>query len=226
MSLTSKNRLSRNTVLSLIAVLLFAAVVAVMISIEQRRGGAPEGAAPADAAAAVRPESHRLSTAPGARATFVEFLDFECEGCRAAYPDIEQLRERYAGRVEFVIRYFPLPGHFNGERAARAVEAAAQQGRLEPMYKLMFDTQSEWGEQRVPMDDRFRGYAQRLGLDLARFDAAYADPRTLERIDVDRRDGEALGVEGTPSFFVNGKKLEPESFDDLTRAIDDALAGR
>jgi protein-disulfide isomerase len=220
-SLRGKNRPSRNVVLSVIAVLLFAAVVAVMISIETRRAG-PEGGT----AAAVRPESHRLSAVPGAKATFVEFLDFECEGCRAAYPDVEQLRERYAGRVEFVIRYFPLSGHFNGERAARAVEAAAQQGRLEPMYKLMFDTQSEWGEQRVPMDDRFREYAGRLGLDLARFDAAYNDPRTLERIQVDQRDGEALGVEGTPSFFVNGKKLEPESFDDITRAIDDALAGR
>ncbi len=95
----------------------------------------------------------------------MEFLDFECEGCGAAYPAVEQLRQTYGDQVTFVVRYFPLPGHFNADRAARAVAAAAEQGQFEPMYRKMFDTQRSWGEQRVPLDDLFFSYAQELGLD-------------------------------------------------------------
>lgn len=171
----------------------------------------------------VRSDSHKLGTAADGKATFVEFLDFECESCRAAFPVVEQLRKDYAGKVTFVVRYFPLPGHFNAERAARAVEAAAAQGKFEPMYQKMYETQAEWGEQRVPADDRFRGFAHALGLDLAAWDKAYADPATLERIKRDVADGEALGVTGTPTFFLNGEKLQPESAQDLTASIDAAL---
>jgi protein-disulfide isomerase len=87
----------------------------------------------------------------------------------------------------------------------------------------MYETQSEWGEQRVPADDRFRGYAKELGLHLTAYDQAYADPATLERIRKDVADGEVLGVSGTPTFFVNGKKLQPESVQDLVASLDAAL---
>ena len=171
----------------------------------------------------VRDSSHRLNDPQDAEVTFVEFLDFECEGCRAAYPIVEELRDDYGDRVEFVLRYFPLSGHFNGERAARAVEAAAQQGELEAMYRKMFETQAEWGEQRTAADDVFRGFAGDLGLDVAAFDAAYNDPATLERIRVDQRDGEMLGVQGTPTFFVNGEQILVQRAEDLRGAIDNAL---
>ncbi|ORV06293.1 disulfide bond formation protein DsbA [Mycolicibacterium canariasense] len=171
----------------------------------------------------VRDSSHRLNDLPDPKVTLVEFLDFECEGCRAAYPLVEELRNQYGDRVEFVIRYFPLSGHFNGERAARAVEAAAQQGQLEAMYRKMYETQSEWGEQRVPADDVFRGFATDLNLDMAAFDAAYNDPATLERIRVDQQDGEKLGVMGTPTFFVNGQQIALRRAEDLRTAVEDAL---
>lgn len=171
----------------------------------------------------VRADSHKLDVAADGKATFVEFLDFECESCRAAFPAVEELRKTYAGKVTFVVRYFPLPGHFNAERAARAVEAAAQQDKFEEMYRRMYETQGEWGEQQVPADGRFRGFAEELGLDLAAWDKAYADPATLERIKRDVADGEALGVTGTPTFFLNGERLEPESAQDLTASIDAAL---
>lgn len=175
------------------------------------------------AAAVVRDSSHRLNDPQDARVTFVEFLDFECEGCRAAYPIVEDLRDEYGDRVEFVLRYFPLAGHFNGERAARAVEAAAQQGRLEAMYQKMFETQPEWGERRTPADDVFRGFAADLGLGMAEFDAAYTDPATLERIRVDQRDGEMLGVRGTPTFFIGDEQIPVQRSEDLRDAIDRAL---
>lgn len=122
-----------------------------------------------------------------------------------------------------MLRYFPLSGHFNAERAARAVEAAAQQGQLEAMYHKMYETQPEWGEQRTPADDVFRGFATELGLDMTAFDAAYDDPATLQRIRLDLDDGEALGVQGTPTFFINGDQVRLRGPDDLRNAIEDAL---
>ncbi|MFI5509897.1 DsbA family protein [Mycobacterium sp. NPDC051804] len=198
------------------------AFVAVFLLLSRNADDKP-GAATNASAQVVREDSHRLNEVPDAKVTFVEFLDFECEGCKAAYPIVEQLRADYGDRVEFVLRYFPLSGHFNAERAARAVEAAAQQGKLEPMYHKMYETQSEWGEKRTPADDVFRGFATELGLDMAAFDAAYGDPATAQRIRVDLDDGEALGVRGTPTFFINGEEVRLRQPDDLRNAIEDAL---
>jgi len=207
------------TVIAIVAV-----VVGAVILLISRSDDDPDRAlADTSAPAVVRDDSHRLNSPPDAAVTFVEFLDFECEGCRAAYPVVEQLRADYGDRVEFVLRYFPLPGHVNGERAARAVEAAAQQGRLEAMYRMMYETQAQWGERRTPADDVFRGFAAELGLDMAAFDAAYGDPATAERIQVDVDDGMALGVQGTPTFFVNGEQVSPRAVDDLRTAIENGL---
>lgn len=171
----------------------------------------------------VRDTSRRLNTAPNSDVTLVEFLDFECEACRAAFPMVEQLRSEYGDRVNFVVRYFPIPSHFNAERAARAVEAAAQQGKFEPMYKKMYETQSQWGEQRIPADSTFRGFASGLGLDMGAFDAAYDDPATLDRVNVDVADGKALGVQGTPTFFLNGNEVDFMSYQELSAAVERAL---
>lgn len=189
------------------------------------RGSDATGADGTGDVAMVRENSHRLSTAPDGRVTLVEFLDFECESCLAAYPFVEQLREDYDGRVTFVARYMPMPGHANGENAAVAVEAAAQQDRFEDMYDRMFETQAEWGESQDSQAAVFRRFAEEMGLDMADYDAAVADPATLERVLADREDGLALGVEGTPTFFLNGEKVEAETADEFIALIDAALAG-
>lgn len=207
------------------AVAVVAVVVGAAILLISRSDTDSPARALSDAStpALVRDDSRRLNAPPDAAVTFVEFLDFECEGCRAAYPVVEQLRADYGDRVEFVLRYFPLPGHVNAERAARAVEAAAQQGRLDAMYRMMYETQAQWGERRTPADDVFRGFAAELRLDMAAFDATYADPATAERIQVDVDDGMALGVQGTPTFFVDGEQVSPRSVDDLRTAIENGL---
>lgn len=217
----------RNLTITLSVIAAFVAVVGALFAINaftnKEQPAAADGAANGGGAPYVRSDSHKLGTAADGKVTLVEFLDFECEACRAAYPMVEQLRQDYAGKVTFVARYFPLRGHFNGERAARAVEAAAEQGKYEAMYQKMFDTQTEWGEQQVPADDTFRGFAKELGLDVAAWEQAYNDPATLKRIQKDQADGQELGVQGTPSFFLNGEKLEPQSFEDFEAAIDAAL---
>ncbi|MGE2734726.1 DsbA family protein [Mycolicibacterium vaccae] len=187
-------------------------------------GGAPETAQASDQSRVVRANSHRLNSVPDSDVTFVEFLDFECEGCRAAFPEVEKLRAEYGDRVNFVVRYFPMSGHFNGERAARAVEAAAAQGKFEAMYEKMFETQPEWGGKREPADDVFRGFAADLGLDVAAWEAAYNAQATLDRVNEDVADATALGVQGTPTFFLNGEELLIRSYGELDTAIKEALS--
>lgn len=216
--------MTRGVRISLALVVVFVlGLAAVLLVGRSDAGGEDSAGGGVDAAMVVRPDSHRLSSAPDGSVTFVEFLDFECEACQAAHSSIEELRAEYGDRVSFVVRYFPMPGHFNGERAARAVEAAAQQGKFEQMYQRMFETQTEWGEQRIPKDDVFRGFAADLGLDLVAFDAAYADPATAARVAADVADGELLGVRGTPTFFVGGQRVDASYHQDLVDALDAAL---
>ncbi|MFD4401274.1 DsbA family protein [Nocardia sp. NPDC058499] len=222
--MTGPARTSRRLrILTTLAAVLAVLVTAAVITAARSNDDDSRGEAGAVPVSVVRPNSHRLSTAPDGRVTFVEFLDFECEACRAAYPLVEKLRQEYRDRVTFVVRYFPIPSHFNAERAARAVEAAAQQGRFEQMYQRMYETQAGWGEQRVPLDDLFRDFAADLGLDLALFDAAYTSTVTRDRVHADFNDGLALGVQGTPTFFVNDNMITADSYQDLADALDSAL---
>ncbi|WP_147794757.1 thioredoxin domain-containing protein [Cellulomonas sp. Y8] len=186
----------------------------------------PRGPAPrqeAGALPATRADSYVLDDAGPGAPTLVEFMDFECEACGAFYPVVEQIREQYAGQINYVIRYFPIASHANAMNAALAVEAAAQQGQVEDMYHRMFQTQAEWGEQQTSQADLFRSFAEELGLDLAAYDDAVADPATQERVQQDLDDGQALGVQGTPTFFLDGQRLELSSVSDLTDALDRAL---
>jgi protein-disulfide isomerase len=170
-------------------------------------------------------DTHVLSQAQTADVVLVEFLDFECEACGAFYPFVEELRAEYGDQVTFAFRYFPLPGHGNSVNAAVAVEAAARQGRLEDMYNQLFTTQAQWGEKgdesQAPL---FRQFAEEMGLDLALFDQDVADPDVLARVQSDFEAGIALGVQSTPTFFLNDEPLELQSFEDLRAAIEAAIA--
>lgn len=186
---------------------------------------APEAQTSTTPTRVITRDPRRLGDVGSTGVTFTEFLDFECEACRAAFPAIEDLREKYAGRVTFNIRYFPIPSHQNSRNAAVAVEAASKQGKLEEMYIRMYETQDEWGEQSDSKAALFREFAQDLGLDLKRYDAAVADPKTLERVQRDFSAGVELGVQGTPTFFIGEQRVEAQSIDDLRDAIDTAVRG-
>lgn len=222
--------MKRNTTISAILAAVFVTVVLVALNLtsgpgapdaEPQPGGSQSGSSQGRL---VRADSHRLSSSADEEVTLVEFLDFECESCRAAYPLVEQLRKDYAGKVTFVIRYFPIQTHKNANNAAVAVEAAARQGKLEQMYTQMYETQAQWGEKQTSQAPLFRTFAVMLGLDMAAYDADVKDPATLSRVEKDRQDGLALGVQGTPTFFLNGKQLMPNSEEEFRAAIDAALA--
>ena len=169
----------------------------------------------------IRSDSPTLgsTTAP---VTIVEFLDPECESCRAAFPFVKQLLEEYDERVRLVVRYFPL--HNNSVLAATVTEAAGAQGMYWEMQEMLFTRQSEWGEQRTPQTDLFISYATELGLNIEQFTADLQNPDYLARIERDQADGEALGVTGTPTFFINGRRVEELSADAIIAMIEEELA--
>lgn len=213
-----------STKINLIAIAAVLVVIGIIAAITVFRPFSPTREEVAVATPVLAPNTHRLDIADDGKVTLVEFLDFECEVCGAVYPHIEDLREEYAGRVTFATRYFPIPSHRNSENAAVAVEAAARQHRFEDMYDQMFQTQATWGESQDSKAALFRDFAQEIGLDMDQYDADVADPSTLERVRFDFEAGVSLGVQGTPTIFVNDELLKLEHIDDIKAALDAALA--
>jgi protein-disulfide isomerase len=183
---------------------------------------AAAGTAPRDAGQLVRANSRVLWQAPDEKAQLVEFVDFACEACRAARPYVEELRKEHGDNLTIIDRYFPLTAHRNSMNAALAVEAAAQQGAYKRMYRKMFGSQQDWAGSTEDQSAVFRGYAKDLGLDVAAFDRAVADPATAGRIQADKADGLALGITGTPTFFLDGKPLVADSLEEFRGLVEQA----
>jgi protein-disulfide isomerase len=135
-----------------------------------------------------------------ARVTLVEYGDFECPNCKQAAPAVKLLLRRLPGRVRFAYRHFPLEGvHPHALHAALAAEAAGGQGKFWEMHDLLFENQTHLKPHQI------RHYAERLELDLVRYDAEMADQRYLQRVREHIEGGERSGVRATPTFFVNGR---------------------
>ena len=216
--------MKKNLVLPVLMVVLAVAALVVAANVgDESRTDAGGGDTPDGDALLVRPDSHRISEAPADSVEFVEFLDFECEACRAAHPAVTELRSMYGSEVSFVVRHFPL--HNNSEAAARAAEGAAAQGKFVEMMDLLFETQPEWGESNSSQEEVFFGFAEQLGLDMSQFREVYDDPAIIDKIRRDKAEGQELGVEGTPTFFLDGEKLAPSSLEDLVTAIEQTLNG-
>src|SRR2546422_7287157 len=137
---------------------------------------------------------------PGAPVTVVEYGDFECPNCKQAAPAVKLLLKRFAGRIQFAFRHFPLEEvHPHALHAALAAEAAGAQGKFWPMHDLLFENQAHLKPQHL------RGYAERLELDVQRFYYEMEQELYLQRIREEIEDGKRSGVRATPTFFVNGK---------------------
>jgi protein-disulfide isomerase len=170
----------------------------------------------------IRPDSPTRGP-ENASVTLVEFLDPECEACRASHPEVEQLLKQFEGRVRFVVRYYL--GHSNSTLAVAATEAAGEQGKYWEMQALLFNRQREWGEQRTPQTEKFISYAQSLGLDIERFKVGLQNPAYTAKAQRDMDDAKALAIRGTPTFYVNGKQVYGLNKDALRGLIEEGLRG-
>ncbi|MBI2036156.1 thioredoxin domain-containing protein [Candidatus Microgenomates bacterium] len=173
----------------------------------------------------VRDDSYKIATS-SAKVTIVEFSDFQCPACGAAHPIVKQILEQYQEKINFVYRHFPLPQHQHAQLAAQAAEAAGEEGKFWQMHDLIFQNQKEWSESSQALD-LFISYAKSLGLDEEKFKKALSENKFAEKIIRDKNDfkkalsenkfaekiirdkndGSALGVNSTPTFFINGQKF-------------------
>jgi len=161
---------------------------------------------PADKNILVRQGSHQ--TNPGGKVTVVEFGDYQCPACAAAYSAIKAIEEKYKDSKDFnfVFRNFPLPMHRNALVAAEAAEAAAEQGKFWEMNNALYEHQKDWGESSDAMKF-FLQYAKDIGLNTDEFQKAVTDEKFADVISKDKSDGNTLGVDSTPTFYINGEKF-------------------
>ncbi len=158
-----------------------------------------------------------------AKVTLVEYLDFECEACGAFYPIVTQLKEEYKDDLRLVVRYFPLPGHKNSRTAAHAVEAAGKQGKFWEMYSILFTKQSEWSEKPVANQDQFEKYAIEAGVNIEQWRIDVKSDEVKKRVDDSYKEAVSLNLQGTPSFFLDGKKIEnPKGYESFKLLIEKA----
>ena len=179
----------------------------------------PQASSQALAEHLVRPESHMTGNL-GAPLTVVEFGDFECPGCSLSEEAARQIRAQYGDRIRFVFRQFPLSKiHPQAEKAAEASECAAEQGKFWEAVEKLYAGQADLSE------DALKRYAGELGLDQSRFNQCLASGETASRVKQDLADGHALGVRGTPTFFIGQKMIvRPLDFATFAQLVDQELA--
>lgn len=156
--------------------------------------------------------------------TLVEYGDFECPACTAYYPLVEQVFAKYQNDITFQYRNFPLRQiHQHAMVAHRAAAAADRQGKFWDMYDLLYKNHDTWAAESDPTST-FRGYAQSLGLDLTKYDSDFQSQAVNDEINADIAAGNALGVNSTPTFFLNGKKIDnPRDEPSFEKVIQDAI---
>ncbi len=177
-----------------------------------------------DASLLIREGSHKTASG-SASVTLVEFSDFQCPACITYHPIVKEIAQKFSKDLTLVYRNFPLTNlHKNAYLAAQAAEAAGLQQKYWEMNAMLFEKAAEWSAVSSPADI-FTGYAKALGLDTNQFVNDMNSDEVRKIIDADIADGNALGIGGTPTFFVNGQKIEnPPSAADFEAVIQNAIS--
>lgn len=174
-------------------------------------------------ASSVQPTNHvRGNTS--SKVKFVEYGDYQCPYCGQYYPIIEQVYTKYQDKISFQFRNLPLNQvHQNAYAAARAAEAASNQGKFWDMFALLYQHQSEWSEQ-TNASSIFESYAKQLNLNISQFKKDVVSSKTNDIINADKEEFNKTKEEiSTPTFFLNGKKISATSVDGFSKLIDAEL---
>jgi protein-disulfide isomerase len=159
-----------------------------------------------------------------AKVVMVEFADFQCPACGAAHPITKQIAQDYGDKIQMVFRHFPLPQHKNAMDASRAAEAAGAQGKFWEMHDVLYEKQDDWSEKSNAVDI-FVQYAKDLGLNADQFKKDLVEHKFDNQITKGMTDGNAAGVNSTPTFYINGlKQVGIPSFAEFKSLIDSALS--
>lgn len=157
--------------------------------------------------------------------TLIEYGDFQCGACKIYYPVLKQVKEVYGDQITFQFRHFPLESiHVNGRAGSRAAEAAGLQDKFFEMHDMLYENQLEWETIGNPIP-LFESYAQSIGLDMERFKTDYRSSVVNATISADIREGQNIKADSTPTFVLDGIKLEgtSASVESLSTFIDEAI---
>ncbi len=158
-----------------------------------------------------------------ANVVLTKYSDFQCPACRSAYPIVKAAVDELEDEVAFVYRHFPLPQFQHNRVAAAASEAAARQGAFWEMHDMIFDGQDQWSRS-ADSHSIFIQYAEDLDLDIEQFVADMDDEDIHRKIERDRVTAEQKGVRATPTFTINGERIEnPGSYDNFISVLEDAI---
>ncbi|MFI6147917.1 DsbA family protein [Streptomyces sp. NPDC051109] len=151
------------------------------------------------------------------------WCELQCPDCHRALDDVRALRARYGDRLDIRLRHFPLEKHKHAFAAAQAAEEAAEQGRAWPYVEAVLARTAELGErgEAVLLD-----VARELGLDAEEFDTALIDGRHILIVDADQAEGKAIGVTGTPTYVIDGERLDGGKSQEGLRARIEEIADR
>ena len=159
--------------------------------------------------------------------TLEEFGDFQCPPCGMLSGPLLEIEKDYGPKLRVIFRNFPFPNHQHALEAAYAAEAAGLQGRYWEMHDLLYKEQANWSN-APDAKQLFVSYAKVLGLEMDRFETDIAGPTVKARVTADQERGKSLGVNATPSIFINNQGVPPNSLNptSLRAAIDEALKER
>lgn len=160
-----------------------------------------------------------------ATVTLIEYGDFQCPACGVYYPMVRQITEEYGDRILFAFREYPLGTiHPYGNLAALAAESAGLQGKFWEMYDKLYENQSSWSK-GGDVKGTFASYAEAIGINASQWKDGIDSSAVKSKIKADVASGDAGGVDGTPSFYLNNIKLEnPRDVGGFKKALDAALA--
>ncbi|MDO9027420.1 MAG: thioredoxin domain-containing protein, partial [Candidatus Roizmanbacteria bacterium] len=150
--------------------------------------------------------------------TIVEFSDFQCPYCSQLQPTLRDVLKAYPKEVKLVFKQYPLSFHAQAKNAAKASLAAAEQGKFWEMHDIIFENFNKLSE------DKFKEFAAQLGLNVEKFNADYSSAKYDKEIQEDISLGNNVGVTGTPTLFLNGKRVMKRSLEDFKEAINSELA--
>jgi protein-disulfide isomerase len=157
--------------------------------------------------------------------TLIEYGDFQCPACGAYHPVVKQVADAYKDKIRIIFRNFPLSqAHVNAIIGAHAAEAAGKQNKYWEMHDKLYENQKEWSEGSASTArSDIEGYAKALGLNFDQFKQDIDSDEIAAKVDTDYASGVKSGVNSTPTFFLNGSKISPQSYDDFKRSIDKEL---
>lgn len=169
-------------------------------------------------------ETDYVSGPDSSTVTIIEYGDFQCPACGHYYSIVKQLKNEYKDTVRFVYRNFPLQiVHKNAQLAAQASYASAKQDKFWEMHDILFEKQAEWGESD-DAENYILTYATQIGLDLPTFKVDASSSEAASFVNAQSDGGKKAGVQGTPTFFMNGKQLtNPATYDEFKKLVDTEL---